>query len=273
MVILYFADIFGKSGRRAVRAALPDLIARYCPDFIVGNAENLAGGRGVNKKSFTEMIGLGFHAFTSGNHIWDNKDVYEILERDNRLLRPLNYPSAVEPCPGKGYGLFKSGKHELFLVNVMGRVFMDNLDCPFAAVDMALKMAPPNVPILVDMHADATSEKYAMGWHLDGRATAVVGSHSHVQTADERLLTKGTAYITDVGMSGAFDSVIGLEPAEIIKKFMTKRPQSTQAAKGGLGVSCVVIKTGMHAKALSIERLRFSVQESGLEERDSNDDS
>jgi metallophosphoesterase (TIGR00282 family) len=216
------------------------------------------------------MLELGFSGFTSGNHIWDNREVLSILESDHRLIRPMNYPSPEgEGCPGKGHMLLKSGRQELFVINVMGRVFMDSLDCPFAAVDRALKEAPKDVPILVDFHADATSEKYAMGWHLDGRVTAIVGSHSHVQTADERILPGGSAYITDVGMTGAFDSVIGLKPQEIIKKFMTKRPQPTQAAKDNPGISCVVIKIGDRGRAQSIERLRYPIQTSDiLEERD-----
>lgn len=269
MVILYFGDIFGKPGRKAVRAALPDIQATYQPDIIIGNVENLAGGRGVNRKVYEEMLSMGFHGFTSGNHIWDNKDVYNIINQDERLLRPLNYPSAVEACPGRGFGIIRNGSSQVFVINVMGRVFMDQVDCPFAAVDFALKQAPVGVPILVDMHADATSEKYAMGFHCDGRVTAVVGSHSHVQTADERLLPKGTAYITDVGMSGAWDSVIGLKPEEIVKRFMTKRPQPTQAAKDNPGVGFVLITTDLQNKAKKIERFRFPVKvEERLEERD-----
>lgn len=269
MLILYFADIFGKPGRKALRTALPDLRATYQPDIIIGNVENLAGGRGVNRKVYEEMLEMGFHGFTSGNHIWDNKDVYNFIDSDERLLRPANYPSSVEPCPGRGYGVIRNGSHQVFVINVMGRVFMDAIDCPFAAVDEALKKAPAGIPILVDMHADATSEKYAMGFHLDGKVCAVVGSHSHVQTADERILPKGTAYITDVGMTGAWDSVIGLKPQEVIKRFMTKRPQHTQAAKDNPGVSCVLIQTDHTCRATKIERLRFPVTVSDrLEERD-----
>ena len=259
MNILYFGDIFGKVGRRAVRHALPNLLAEYDPEFVVGNAENLAGGRGVNQKAFSEMIEMGFNVMTSGNHIWDHKEVYTILETDQRLLRPQNYPSAPDRCPGTGFGHFRNRGKELFVINVMGRVFMDNIDCPFQAVDLALKSAPAHVPILVDMHADATSEKYAMGFHLDGRVTAMVGSHSHVQTADERLLPKGTAYITDVGMSGSWDSIIGLNPPEIVRRFITKRPQKTQPARENPGVGCVIIQVDDWGRAKSIERKRIQV--------------
>ncbi len=260
MKVLIFGDIFGKPGRRAIAAALPDLKARYQPDIILGNAENLAGGRGVNKKTFQEMLELGFHGMTGGNHTWDNKEVYQILESDHRLLRPANYPSRTEsPCPGSGYAVIRNGDKAIFVVNLMGRVFMDAVDCPFLAVDNILRQNTEQLPVFVDMHADATSEKYAMGWHLAGRVSSVTGTHSHVQTADERLLPGGTAYITDIGMSGAFDSVIGLAKEEIVKKFVTKRPQHYQPARDNPGVGCVIVEVGENRKAISIERLRFPV--------------
>lgn len=273
MVVLYFGDIFGRVGRKAIGKALPDLRAQYQPDIILCNAENLAGGRGVNRKVFAEMVGLGIHGFTSGNHIWDNREVYSILETDERLLRPANFPSPSPdlPCPGKGATVIRANGKALYVINVMGRVFMDAIDCPFQAVNKAIKEAPPDIPIFVDMHCDATSEKYAMAWHCAGRVAAVVGSHSHVQTADERILPGGTAYITDVGMSGAFDSVIGLEPAEIIKKFMTKRHQQLQSAKGNPGVGCVLITINPLNKATAIERLRFSVPLDGMDLTEGND--
>lgn len=261
MVVLFFADVFGKPGRRAVRAALPQLRTKYKPDFVIANVENLAGGRGINRRTLEEMTALNFDVFTSGNHIWDNKEVYAIMDGETRLLRPANYPSPPNyPCPGRGHGVFRSGNKELVVANLMGRVFMDSIDCPFRAIDAILADNGGARPVLVDMHADATSEMYAMGWHLAGRAAAIVGSHSHVQTADERILPGGTAYITDVGMTGSFDSVIGIKPTEVIRRFMTKRPQKTEAASANPGVSCVVITISEDTKkATSIERLRFSV--------------
>lgn len=266
MVILYFADIFGRPGRTAVKAALPELKAKYNPDFLIANAENISGGRGINKKSYNEMTGLGFNVLTSGNHIWDNKEVFQIFQTESCLLRPLNWlnpPS--DPCPGKGMGIFEANGHKLVVINLMGRVFMDTIHCPFQAVNEALASLPADCPILVDMHAEATSEKYAMGWHLDGKVSAVVGSHSHVQTADERILPKGTAYITDVGMTGSFDSVIGLKPEEVIRRFLIKRPVQVQTAEANLGVGCVIITIGEDKKATQIERLRFSVESGELE--------
>ena len=219
----------------------------------------------MNRRTFDEMVQMGFHGFTSGNHAWDNKEVYGILESDTRLLRPANCLNPKSsPCPGKGWTIFRNKGQEIAVINLLGRVFMDPVNCPFEAVNEILEQIPPQTPILVDMHADATSEKYAMGWHLDGKVSAVVGSHSHVQTADERILPQGTAYITDVGMTGSFDSVIGLRPAEIIKKFLTKRPIPTGAAKENPGISCVVIKIGTNRKATSIERLRYTVEAEGL---------
>jgi metallophosphoesterase (TIGR00282 family) len=269
MVILFFADIFGKPGRKAVITALPELKQRYRPDFILGNVENLAGGRGINRKTFQQMVDQGFHGFTSGNHIWDNKEVLSLMENDDRLVRPANYPTTpAAPCPGRGFTLLRSGDHSLFVANLLGRVFMDSLDCPFQAIDRILAEQRPQCPVLVDMHGDATSEKYAMGWHLAGRVAAVVGSHTHVQTADERILPGGTAYITDVGMSGSFDSVIGLKPPEIIRKFITKRQQPYAPATQNPGICCVVIEVGDDRRARSIERIRRSVELSGDDDKD-----
>ncbi len=267
--VLVFGDIFGKPGRKAVAAALPDLQAQHQPDFIIGNAENLAGGRGVNRRVYNEMRDMGFHALTTGNHVWDNKDIFNFIDQEERLLRPANLPVPEGmPCPGRGYGVIHNGNKKLFLINLMGRVFMDDIDCPFQAANRILKEAPAHMPILVDMHADATSEKAAMGWHLAGRAAAVWGTHSHVQTADERILPGGTAFITDVGMSGAYNSVIGLQPEPVIKKFLTRRSHGYHMAKEDPGVGCVLIKIGSNNKATSIERFRYSVDTGVLNEGD-----
>lgn len=260
MVVLFFADIFGKPGRKAIKASLPELKAKYRPDFIIGNGENLAGGKGINTRTFQEMIEMGFDALTSGNHIWDNKDVLNLFERTDRLIRPLNFPDPEsDSCPGHGYVILEKGDKTLMLINVMGRVFMDALDCPFASVDALLSEFPDQKNILVDMHADASSEKNAMGWFLDGRVSAVVGSHSHVQTADETILPKGTAYITDVGMSGPFDSVIGMNADEVIRRFITKRRIPVKPSKDNPGISFVAITIGDDGRALKIERQRYTV--------------
>lgn len=262
MVVLCFGDIFAKPGRQAVRDTLPSLKSKYSPDFILGNVENLAGGKGVNKKTIGELLDLGFDAFTSGNHIWDNKEVYDILRTERRLLRPANYPDAPgERAPGHGFGLFRKGNHELFVINVMGRIFMDPLDCPFASVERILQANPTTAPILVDMHGEASSEKAAMGWYLDGRVAAVVGTHTHVQTADEQILPKGTAFITDIGMTGSFHSCIGMNPPPVVRKFLTKRHQPFQPGADNPGVGCVVLDIAKDNSTTSIERIRYTVSE------------
>lgn len=267
MVLLIFGDIFGKPGRQAIARALPELKLKYCPDFIFGNVENLAGGRGVNRKTLNELIALGFHGFTSGNHIWDNKEVYSIMETETRLLRPANYPDFGDyPCHGTGSQLFESNGKRLYVVNLMGRVYMDAIDCPFQKINQILDHAP-DCPIFVDLHADATSEKYAMGWHLDGRVSVLVGTHSHVQTADERILPEGTAYITDVGMSGSFDSVIGVRKDEVVRKFLTKRHAPYVNARENPGYCCIVVQIDDRTKkAVKIERIRQEVRDLKFDE-------
>jgi metallophosphoesterase (TIGR00282 family) len=266
MIVLFFGDIFGKPGRRAIARALPDLIEKHSPDFIFGNIENLAGGKGVNKKAFNEMLSMGFHGFTSGNHIWDNKEVYSILETDTRLVRPANYPDFPGmPCPGSGHAVFESKGKKICIANFMGRVFMESTDCPFQAAQKFLDLKL-DCPTIVDFHADATGEKYAMGFFLDGKVSAVVGTHTHVQTADERLLPKGTAYITDIGMSGSFDSCIGLKKEEIIQKYIIKRKLQQQNADENPGVSAVVIEINDDTNlAKSIERVRYTVPDFDLQ--------
>jgi metallophosphoesterase (TIGR00282 family) len=260
MIILYFGDIFGKAGRRAVATALPQLRAKYRPDFIFGNAENLAGGKGANMKTLREVFELGFHGFTSGNHIWDNKEILMFFQSDSRVLRPANYPNSQRyQCPGSGSGVYRNSLgQQVCLLNLQGRVFMDAIDCPFAAADRELLEVPESLPVIVDFHAEATSEKNAMGWYLNGRVAAVLGTHTHIQTADERLLSGETAYITDIGMSGSFDSVIGLAPQEILVRYVTRRPNPYKMAKENPGVCCVVIRL-QGRKAIGIERLRIEL--------------
>ena len=250
-----------KAGREVVRKALPAIKDKYAPDFILGNAENLAGGRGVNEKTLTEMWDAGFHGFTSGNHIWDNKEVLSILREEDRVFRPANYPdSKLEKTPGRGYGILSNGTKEIFIINLMGQVFMQDVECPFKEVDRIISENTSDAPIFLDLHAETTSEKSAMGWYLDGRISAMVGTHTHVQTADNRILPKGTAFITDVGMNGAFDSCIGIDKTAIIKKFVTKRRAQFQPSRDNPGVAFVVITIGDDNRATSIERERYEVQ-------------
>ncbi|MCB0417336.1 MAG: YmdB family metallophosphoesterase [Bdellovibrionales bacterium] len=262
MVIVCFGDVFAKPGRRALAAVLPELQARYRPDFVLANAENLAGGRGVNEKSLNELLELGVNGFTGGNHTWDNPEIYDLLVREKRLFRPANLPSSsANPCPGRGYGILENNGKQLMVINLLGRVFMDSVDCPFECADQILKAQAFSGPILVDMHAETTSEKYAMGMFLDGKVTAVVGTHTHVQTSDLRMLPKGTAYITDLGMTGSFDSIIGLGATEIVRRFMTKRPQRTQPSAENPGYGCVVFKLGNGNRVEHFVRLRETVSD------------
>ncbi len=225
MTILFFGDVMGRIGRRALQALLPDLRRELAADYVIANAENLAHGKGVSRATIEELRSAGVDAFTSGNHIWKKPEVFELIEdADLVLLRPENYPPGN---PGTGVKLVQIGVYQLFLVNLMGRVFMkETVDCPFRAFDAFWKMKErdyPAVPVLVDFHADATSEKQAMLWHVAGRASAIVGSHTHVPTADARILEGGTAAVTDAGMCGARDGVIGMERAPIIQQFLLQR--------------------------------------------------
>ena len=226
MRVLMVGDVVGRAGRRAVKTLLSTLRDEFNLDFIVVNAENAAGGLGLTPDTAHELFDAGADVLTSGNHIWDKREIYPMLEGDLPILRPLNYPPGV---PGQG-SLTKRG---ILVVNVMGRTFMNlNLDCPFRAMDRLL--AEPHPPVvLVDLHAEATSEKVAMGWYLDGRVSAVVGTHTHVATADVRLLKRGTAYVSDLGMSGARDSVIGVEVDAVIERFLTGVPNRFITAEHG----------------------------------------
>ncbi len=262
MVILFLGDIFGSAGRKAVKLALNDLKERFKPDFILANIENLAGGRGVTIDSYYEIKATGIDGFTSGNHIWDNKEVINLFEKEEPIFRPANYPDFSEnKCPGKGFGVLSSKDKSIFIVNLLGRLFMDNIDCPFVVIEKCLKENKKNYPVIIDMHAEATSEKYAIGWFLDGKASAVIGTHTHVQTADERMLPNGTAYISDIGMCGSFDSVIGLKIEPVIKKFITSRRSNYGVAKNNLIVCGVSVCIGLDNKATSIERFKIHVHE------------
>jgi metallophosphoesterase (TIGR00282 family) len=210
MRILFLGDVVGKPGRRAVSVLLPRLIDRERLDLVIANCENVAGGTGVDPKSVCELLGAGVHVLTSGNHVWREKAIIEFIEHEPRLLRPANFPPGV---PGRGWIVSETAAGvTVGVVNLIGRVFMDSVDCPFRTAEALLPEVRARAhTIVVDMHGEATSEKAAMGWFLAGRVSAVLGSHTHVQTADERLLPGGTAYMTDVGMCGPTESVIGVE--------------------------------------------------------------
>ena len=240
MRILFVGDVVGKPGRRILATRLANLQRTYDGDFTVVNAENVAAGRGITPTLSDEILAMGVDVLTSGNHIWAQRGIERYLEEEPRLLRPANYPAGA-PGTGVFHGRSRDG-HPVNVINLQGRVFMPELDCPFQALDNILDAASdlPTVTLL-DFHAEATSEKQAMGWHADGRVSAVVGTHTHVQTADARLLPAGTAYCTDVGMTGSLDSIIGTRVDLALSRFLSSRPVRFQVAKTNPRVSYVLI--------------------------------
>jgi metallophosphoesterase (TIGR00282 family) len=261
MRILFIGDIFAKPGREIVRRALPALVEQRDIDFVIANVENSAAGFGVTGDIADTILGYGIDVMTSGNHIWDKKEVLDYIPRQPKLLRPANFPAGV---PGRGAYLGRTRTGEpIGVVNVMGRVFMTAIDDPFAVAvrEIEALRAKARV-ILVDFHAEATSEKIAMGWHLDGKATAVLGTHTHVQTADERILPKGTACLTDVGMTGPHDSIIGVTTEAALNRFLTGMPARFEAASGVARLNAVIITADPSSgKATEIERLNLSAED------------
>jgi hypothetical protein len=257
MRVLFIGDIFGQPGRRMVKEALPKLVEEYGPDLVLANGENAAGGYGITPPLVEELLDTGIAVLTSGNHIWDKKEIYPYLREhaDARLLRPANYPVNA-PGHGLYVGTTRAGLRYA-VMNLQGRVFMPAIDCPFRTADALLAAIPPEVKIrIVDMHAEATSEKQAMGWYLDGRVTAVLGTHTHIPTADETILPQGTAYVTDLGMTGPYDSVIGVDKQTIIQKFLNQIPARFDVAKGDVRLAAALIEADLQTgHALSIQRI------------------
>ena len=241
MRLLFLGDVVGRAGRVAVLETLPKLRERYRADFVVVNGENSAGGFGITEVILNELLDAGADVVTTGNHVWDQREALVFIERYDRLLRPLNFPAGT---PGKGAGLFKAANGaDVLVVNAMGRVFMGNMDDPFRAIEDQVGACPLKTgtdAILIDFHAEATSEKESLGHFVDGRATAVVGTHTHVPTADHQILTCGTAYISDAGMCGDFDSVLGMEKHEPISRFLSQIPSRRFAPSKGDATVCGV---------------------------------
>ncbi len=261
MRILFVGDVFGSAGRRIVREHIGHIVERRAVDLIIVNAENAAGGFGLTPAISDELFDLGAHVLTTGNHVWDKKEIIDYLksaapashERPRRILRPANY---APNTPGFGVyqGTLPSGQ-DYAVIDLQGRVFMANNEDPFRTADALLKEITAKV-IVVDFHAEATSEKCAMGWYLDGRVTAVIGTHTHVPTADDRVLPGGTAYQTDVGMSGPYDSIIGVEKELVLERFLTSMPSKFEAAKGDPRMAALLIEADPNTgRALSTERL------------------
>ena len=243
-------DITGRPGRQAVRELVPGLRQQYGLSLVIANAENAAGGFGLTSTTARELMDAGVDMLTSGNHIWAQQEIIPHLDGNMPIMRPLNYPSGV---PGRGYLV----NNQAMVVNLIGRTFMDDVDCPFRAIDQLLtevKYKPP--VIIVDFHAEATSEKIAMGRYLDGRVSAVLGTHTHVGTTDTQLLSKGTAYVTDIGMTGPIDSVIGMETETVIQRFLTGIPYRLSVGKGKTMFNAVLVRVDKKSgRAISIDRI------------------
>ena len=255
MLILAVGDIIGRPGRRAIQELLPDLRQQYRLELVIANAENAAGGIGLTSTTAKELLDAGVDVLTSGNHIWAQKEIIPYLDGQMPILRPLNYPPGV---PGKGYII----NSQAMIVNLIGRTFMGNFDCPFKAMDKLLAEVKPKPPvIIVDFHAEATSEKVAMGRYLDGRVSAVLGTHTHVGTVDAWLLSQGTAYVTDIGMTGPIDSIIGDEAEAVINRFLTMMPHRLSVGKGKTIFNAVLVRVDENSgRATSIDRIYREVE-------------
>ncbi len=250
MLVLAIGDIVGQPGRKAVHEVLPQMRQQYRPDIIIANAENAAGGFGLTSAIAREFIEAGVHVLTSGNHIWAQKDIIPELDSGMPVLRPLNYPPGV---PGRGYIITE----QAMVVNLMGRTFMADIDCPFRAMDRLLEETEDRPPvIIVDFHAEATSEKMAMGRYLDGRVSAVLGTHTHVGTIDAQILPQGTAYVTDIGMTGPADSIIGDDPESVLRRFLTGVPHHLSVGKGKPVFNAILVNVDVNSgRAIDIERI------------------
>jgi len=255
--ILVIGDIVGKPGRAIIKALLPKLQRENDISFTIANAENAAGGRGLTKEVKDEILGSGVDVLTMGNHVWDNKNIFSFIDDEPRLIRPLNYPG---DCPGQGYHIFSAGfNKKIAVINASGRIYLPPLDCPFQTVSDVLKDLRDKVDYtIVDFHAEATSEKLAFGYYFDGRVTAVLGTHTHVQTADERIMPNGTGYITDLGMTGPVYSILGMEKEPIIEKFLNGRPARFEVATGPAQIQGVILKLDENSSNV-LEIKRFSL--------------
>lgn len=256
MRLLMIGDVVGRPGRRACRVEVERLVRNHGVDLVIANGENAAGGNGITRETADELFSCGIDVLTMGNHVWDKKEVLDFIEQEARLLRPANYPPGT---PGVGYAFYRSRKdHPVAVINLSGRIYLTDLDCPFRTVTRLLdEIRKYTAVVLVDFHAEATSEKVAMGWYLDGKVSAVCGTHTHVQTADERVLPRGTAYISDVGMTGPRDSIIGVRIEPVLEKFLTQMPRQFQVAGGPYQFNAVLVTVEPDSgKALNIARIQ-----------------
>ncbi|WP_227395473.1 TIGR00282 family metallophosphoesterase [Jeotgalibacillus aurantiacus] len=255
MRILFIGDVVGSPGREMIDEFLPQLKQKHQPDLVIVNGENAASGRGITKKIYDQLLSAGADVITMGNHTWDNRDLFNFIDQANQLVRPINYPKAT---PGKGIRFIQAGSAEVAVVNALGRTFMNPVDDPFPLLKQTIDEARRQTPfVFVDFHAEATSEKQAAGWYLDGKASAVVGTHTHVQTSDNRILPKGTAYLSDVGMTGPYDAILGMEKEAVLKRFTTALPARFEVPKDGRKIlsACVIELDRKSGMAKSIDRI------------------
>ncbi len=256
--ILHIGDIVGKPGRKGLRLLLPDLIEEYKPSLIVANCENIAGGLGVSEKQAAELLDFGVDVLTTGNHVFRRKEVFQMLDNDPRIVRPANY---LPGNPGRGATVIEKDGTRYGVLNLVGTVNMSAARSPFLAVDEEVDRLDQKADlIVVDFHAEATSEKVAMGWHLDGRVCAVIGTHTHIQTADARVLPKGTAYITDIGMTGPCDSVIGVKKEQSLERFLTQMPVRFETAEDDVWVMGCLVEANDRGLASSIQPFMTPVE-------------
>lgn len=259
MRVLFVGDVIGRPGRRILRTILGDIIREEAVDLVIANGENSAGGFGLTMEVCQELLGSGVDVITMGNHTWDNREIFKVLETEPRVVRPANYPGGT---PGEGYYLARTGKGDpVGVVNLLGQVFLEPLACPFETADECIAALKQKTPvIIVDFHAEATSEKMALGWYLDGKVTAVIGTHTHIPTADSRILPQGTGYITDAGMTGPINSVLGIDPELVIRKFLTKRPVRFEIASGPLQLDGVLLDIDTAGKTTRIQSIHRKLE-------------
>lgn len=254
MKILFFGDIYGKAGRQTVIKALPSLKSQYQPDFIIANGENLADGKGLTEKTATPVLEIGVDALTGGNHLWDRAESLDFIRNHRQIVKPMNYPKST---PGNSCCLLEKDGFKLGVISLCGQIYMPPCDNAFTVIDEFLASHDHKIPLLLDFHAESTSEKRAMGWHLDGRVSAILGTHTHIQTADEEIMPQGSAYITDVGMTGSHDSVIGVQKEIIVNKMLSCIPSPYKSSDYGLQVNAVLIQIDASTcKAQSITRIK-----------------
>ncbi len=257
MKVLFIGDVYGNPGRKAAREMIRRIKKEEAIDFCVANCENAAGGSGITYVVAQELYAAGVDAITMGNHTWSKSEVLNFIDSDSKIVRPANYPQEL---PGKSSAVISSKNGRIGIINLLGRIYMDSVDCPFKAAEREIEYLKSFVKVIVvDMHAEATSEKHAIAWYLDGRVSCVLGTHTHVQTADERILPCGTGYITDVGMTGPYEGIIGVNRDIVIKKFLTHMPVKFEVAKGSAQFNAVILdideKNGRTTKISRVSHL------------------